>query len=154
MSSKYKDLFRKIVLTDAAGIKPKTNIKKIVKIYSYKIAKILLKIVMPKEKYQIKLEEMRKKSASSDYAMLTSDVMRETFKRVINLDLTDKLKEIQQPTLLVWGENDLDTPLYMAKIMEKNIKDSGIVIIENAGHFSYLDNPQKYLIVVETFLKD
>lgn len=154
LSSKYKDLFRKIVLTDAAGIKPKTNIKKIVKIYSYKIAKILLKIVMPKEKYQIKLEEMRKKSASSDYAMLTSDVMRETFKRVINLDLTDKLKEIQQPTLLVWGENDLDTPLYMAKIMEKNIKDSGIVIIENAGHFSYLDNPQKYLIVVETFLKD
>lgn len=152
LSSKYKDLFNKIVLTDAAGVKPKRSIKKMFKIYSYKIAKFFMKLVTSKEKYEEKLAEMRKKRGSSDYAMLTSDVMRGTFNRVINLDLTDKLKHIEQPTLLVWGENDADTPLYMAKIMEKYIKDSGVVILENAGHFSYLDNPQKYLIVVEKFL--
>lgn len=152
LSSKYKSLFNKIVLTDAAGVKPKANLKKLSKIYSYKFAKFILKLVMPKEKYEEKLKEMRKKNSSSDYAMLNSDVMRETFKKVINLDLTNRLKEIEQPTLLIWGENDKDTPLYMAKIMEKNIKDSGIVVLENAGHFSYLDNPQKYLLVVENFL--
>ena len=153
LSSKYKDLFNKIVLTDAAGVKPKKNLKKIFKIYSYKIAKFFMKLVMSKDKYEQKLAEMRKKRGSSDYAMLNSDVMRGTFNKVINLDLTNKLKEIEQPTLLVWGENDTDTPLYMAKTMEKNIKDSGIVVLENAGHFSYLDNPQKYLSVVEYFLK-
>ena len=153
LSSKYKDLFNKIVLTDAAGVKPKKSIKKLFKIYSYKIAKFFMKLVTPKEKYEEKLAEMRKKRGSSDYAMLTSDVMRGTFNKVINLDLTNKLKEIEQSTLLVWGENDTDTPLYMAKIMEKHIKDSGIVVLENAGHFSYLDNPKKYLIVVENFLK-
>lgn len=153
LSAKYKGLFSKIVLTDAAGVKPKTSIKKLLKIYSYKASKFLMKLFMSKEKYNKKLEKMRKKKGSSDYAMLTSDTMRETFKTVISLDLTDKLKEIMQPTLLVWGENDKDTPLYMAKIMEKNIKDSGIVVIENAGHFSYLDNAQKYLIVVEKFLE-
>jgi len=154
LSTKYKELFNKIILTDAAGVKPKFNLKKAFKIYSYKIAKALMKLVTSKEKYQEKLEKMRKKNGSSDYAMLTSDVMRQTFNNVINLDLTNKLKEIEQPTLLVWGENDQDTPLYMAKIMEKNIKDSGIVILENAGHFSYLDNPQKYLLVVDNFLKN
>ena len=153
LSSKYKDLFNKIVLTDAAGVKPKKSIKKLFKIYSYKIAKFFMKLVTPKEKYEEKLAEMRKKRGSSDYAMLTSDVMRGTFNKVINLDLTNKLKEIEQSTLLVWGENDTDTHLYMAKIMEKHIKDSGIVVLENAGHFSYLDNPKKYLIVVENFLK-
>lgn len=152
LSSKYQDLFDKIVLTDAAGVKPKTSVKKLFKIYSYKVAKFFMKLVIPKEKYQAKLEKMRKKRGSSDYAMLETEAMRETFKKVINLDLTNKLKEINNPTLLVWGENDIDTPLYMAKIMEKNIKDSGIVVLENAGHFSYLDNPQKYLIVVEKFL--
>ena len=153
LSAKYKDLFNKIVLTDAAGIKPKTSIKKLFKIYSYKASKFLMKLFMSKEKYNKKLEEMRMKKGSSDYVMLTSDTMRETFKKVINLDLTDKLKEIEQSTLLVWGENDKDTPLYMAKIMEKNIRDSGIVVLENAGHFSYLDNAQKYLVVVDKFLE-
>ena len=152
LSSKYKELFNKIVLTDAAGVKPKRSIKKFLKIYSYKIAKFFMKLVTPKDKYEQKLAEMRKKRGSSDYAMLNSDIMRGTFNKVINLDLTNKLKEINQSTLLVWGEKDTDTPLYMAKIMEKNIKDSGIVVLENAGHFSYLDNPQKYLIVVEKFL--
>ena len=134
--------------------KPKRSIKKMFKIYSYKITKFLMKLITPKERYEEKLDEMRKKRGSSDYAMLTTDVMRGTFNKVINLDLTNKLKDIEQSTLLVWGENDMDTPLYMAKIMEKNIKDSGIVVIENAGHFSYLDNPNKYLLVVSTFLND
>ena len=154
LSSKYKTLFNKIVLTDAAGVKPKRSIKKMFKIYSYKITKFLMKLITPKERYEEKLDEMRKKRGSSDYAMLTTDVMRGTFNKVINLDLTNKLKDIEQSTLLVWGENDMDTPLYMAKIMEKYIKDSGIVVIENAGHFSYLDNPNKYLLVVSTFLND
>jgi len=152
LSSHYKELFHKIILTDAAGVKPKVKIQKLLKIYSYKMAKFFLKFVMPKEKYEKKVEEMRKKRGSSDYASLTSDVMRETFQKVIHLDLTSSLKEIEQPTLLVWGENDTDTPLYMAKIMEKEIKDSGIVVLENAGHFSYLDNPQKYLLVANQFL--
>lgn len=152
LASKYKELFNKIILTDSAGIKPKKKLKTTFKIYSYKVARFFMKIFSSKEVYEKKLEEMRKKRGSSDYAMLDSDVMIETFKQVINLDLTDKLKEINNSTLLIWGENDNDTPLYMAKIMEKNIKDSGLVTLENAGHFSYLDNPQKYLIVARNFL--
>lgn len=154
LSSKYSTLFNRIVLTDAAGVKPKTSIKKTFKIYSYKIAKFFLKLFTSKEKYEEKLTEMRKKRGSSDYAMLTSDIMRGTFNKVISLDLTSNLKEIKQATLLVWGENDTDTPLYMAKIMEKNIRDSGIVVLEKAGHFSYLDNANKYLLVVDNFLNN
>ncbi len=152
LASQYKDLFGKIILTDAAGIKPKMTIKKFFKIYSYKLIRNVSKVFLSKEKYEKKLEEMRKKRGSSDYAVLSSDIMRGTFKSVISLDLKDKLKDISNSTLLIWGANDQDTPLYMAKIMEKNIKDSGLVIIENAGHFSYLDNTSKYLLVADNFL--
>jgi len=152
LSSQYKDLFNKIILTDAAGIKPKMTAKKFFRIYSYKIARNVSKAFLSKEKYAKKLEEMRKKRGSSDYASLSSDVMRETFKNVIGLNLKDRLKDITNSTLLIWGENDQDTPLYMAKIMEKEIKDSGLVVIENAGHFSYLDNTNKYLAVLDSFL--
>lgn len=152
LASKYPDLFDKIVLTDSAGVKPKMTVSKFCKIYSYKFAKNVFKIFLPKEKFETKMAKLREKRGSSDYGALNSEVMRETFKRVINLDLTPNLKKISRPTLLMWGANDTDTPLYMAKIMEKNIKDSGLVVLENAGHFSYLDQSVQYLKIVENFL--
>jgi len=109
---------------------------------------------MPKKKYEKKLEEMRKKRGSQDYATLSNDIMRTTFNKVINLDLTSKLKDISNSVLLIWGENDIDTPLYMAKKMEKSIKDSGLVTLKNSGHYSYLDDTNRYLIVAETFLNN
>ncbi len=153
LSSLYKDLFSKIVLTDSAGVKPKMTIKKFFKIYSYKFIKNIYKLFLSKEKYEDKLSKLRMKRGSSDYATLKSDVQRETFNKIINLDLTSKLQDISSPTLLIWGENDQDTPLYMAHTMEKKIKDCGLVIIENAGHFAYLDNTNKFLVVTNEFLK-
>lgn len=152
LAAKYEKLFDKIILTDAAGIKPRRNLKNRLKVFSFKLSKYLLKMFTSKEKFDEKVDKLRKKYSSSDYSKLDSNIMRETFKNVINLDLTDKLSQITRPTLLVWGENDKDTPLYMAKIMEKKIKDSGIVVLENAGHFSYLDNSAQYLRVAEVFL--
>jgi pimeloyl-ACP methyl ester carboxylesterase len=152
LSSKYHDLFNKIILTDSAGVKPKTSLKKSFKILSYKFMKNVLKVFLSKDKYEKKLEEMRQKRGSKDYSSLSDDTMRQSFKQIINLDLTPNLKDITNSTLLVWGENDTDTPLYMAKIMENKITDSGLVVLENAGHFSYLDNTQKYLLVADNFL--
>ena len=153
LASQDESLFSKIVLTDAAGVKPKMNFKKFCKIYSYKFLKNASKLFMSKEKHEEYLNKMRAKRGSEDYSKLSSDTMRQTFNRIVTLDLTSKLKEIKNSTLLIWGENDTDTPLYMAKIMEKEIKDSGLVVIKNAGHFSYLDNTNQYLLVTNEFLK-
>ena len=128
------------------------TIKKWFKIYSYKLGKIILKLTTSKQEYEERINEYRKKHSSNDYASLNSVTMQETFKKIINLDLTNKLKLIKSPTLLMWGENDTDTPLYMAKKMEKEINDSGLVILKGAGHFSYLDAPAQYLNIVQNFL--
>ena len=152
LSSKYENLFDKIILTDAAGIKPKRNLKNRFKVFSFKFSKCLLKMFTSKEKFEEKVDKLRKKYSSSDYSKLDSNIMRETFKNVINLDLTNNLEKITRPTLLIWGEEDKDTPLYMAKIMEKKIKDCGLVILKGAGHFSYLDNSAQYLKIAEVFL--
>jgi len=153
LASKYQTLFNRIILTDSAGILPKKSLKARLKLISYKFLKSFYKIIMSKEKYENKLKQMREKRSSIDYKALDSDIMRETFKKIVNLNLKENLKYIKNSTLIVWGENDKDTPIYMAKIMEKEIKDSGLVILENAGHFSYIDNTQKYLLVANEFLK-
>ena len=152
LASKYQALFDKIILTDAAGVKPKMTFKKFINRYKFKFGKFILNTFTKKEIRDKKLQEYRDKHSSPDYKALKSDVMRETFKKVINLDLTPNLKDITRPTLLIWGENDIDTPVYMAKTMEKNIKDSGLVILKDAKHFSYIDKINEYNVIVDNFL--
>jgi pimeloyl-ACP methyl ester carboxylesterase len=82
----------------------------------------------------------------------TSFYYEKTSDKVINLDLTKNLKDIKNSTLLIWGENDTDTPIYMAKIMEKNIGDSGLVVLKGAGHFSYIDSSNEFNIIADNFL--
>ena len=53
---------------------------------------------------------------------------------------------------MIWGDKDTDTPLYMGKIMESEIKDSGLVVLEGTGHFSYLDDMDKFAIIIRNFL--
>jgi pimeloyl-ACP methyl ester carboxylesterase len=80
--------------------------------------------------------------------------MRGTFRAVIAEDLTDRLPRISAPTLLVWGEKDEDTPLWMAHRMEELIPDAGLVVLEGAGHYSYADSPRQFRAVARRFLME
>lgn len=154
LASEYPELFNKIILTDSAGLKKKMTLKKWIKIKAFKCGKFFLKLLYKGEMLESKLAKLRKRFGSADYSALNSAVMRETFNKVINLNLENRLSKIKSPTLLIWGENDADTPVYMGRKMEKEIPDAGLVILKNAGHFSYLDSPKEYNLIVESFLSD
>lgn len=134
----------KLILVDSAGIKPKFSLINYLKIKRYKFLKFLKKIKI--------VEKDLSKFGSQDYIALPNQ-MKGVFVRVINEDLTKLLAKISCPTLLIWGEKDESTPLYMAKKMEKNIKNCGIVVFKNAGHFSYLENHSQFCLIVDSFLK-
>jgi pimeloyl-ACP methyl ester carboxylesterase len=57
-----------------------------------------------------------------------------TFQRVVGEDITSILKEVQVPTLLLWGELDMDTPLSHGKIMHSKIQNSRLQVIKGASH--------------------
>ncbi len=143
----------KAVLIDSAGIKRKKSFSKKVRIAVYKFCKNFLKIPPVKKAFPDALDKLQKKFGSADYAS-SSQIMRQSMVKLVNEDLTGKLKDIKVPTLLIWGENDEATPLSDAKIMEKEIKDSGLVVIKGAGHFSFLDDPGLTSRVLESFIKD
>lgn len=140
----------KIVLVDSAGIKPKRGIGYYVKVYSYKLGKKILKLPIINKTGLY--EALVKNAGSSDYKVL-SDNMRATMSRVVNEDLREHLPGINVPTLLIWGDNDTATPINDAKIMDSLLPDSGIVVLEGAGHFSYLDSPGKFFAALEYFVK-
>lgn len=142
----------KIVLVDSAGIRPKRNINYYIKVYLYKFVRKFSKYILGKEKSEELIKKYREKNGSEDYKN-SDEVMREIFKKVVNEDLKKYLSNIKVPTLLMWGENDKDTPLEDAKKMEKNIPDVGLVILKGAGHYSYLNNFNQFIIILENFLQ-
>lgn len=143
---------KKIVYVDSAGVKPKRSFSYYFKVYSYKLAKNVIKLFNSKEKAEEIIKRLRANSGSDDYRN-ASDNMKKTFVNVVNEDLTYLFSKIDVPTLLVWGENDLDTPIREAKVFEKHIKDSGLVILKGAGHYSYLDKLGEFIIILNSFLE-
>ncbi|MCM1349461.1 MAG: alpha/beta hydrolase [Firmicutes bacterium] len=142
---------RKLILVDAAGVKPKRSLRYYLKVYSFKTSKHLTKLLFGAEKAEKIIEAKRKKRASADYAA-ASPRMRAILSKVVNEDLKHVMPLIKAPTLLIWGENDTATPLSDAKTMEKLIPDAGLVSFPGCGHYSFLDNPHQFAAVLNSFL--
>lgn len=143
---------KKLVLVDSAGIKAKQK-KVSAKVKFFKIAKKILSNKLMLKLLPGAIDKLKNKFGSEDYKN-ASPVMRETLVKVLNEDLTELLPTIKQPTLLFWGDKDTATPIEDAKLMEKLIPDSGLVVVEGAGHYSFLENPYLANSVINVFIKE
>jgi len=150
LSSKFPDMIEKVVLIDSSGLIPKRTFKYHFKVKSFKLLKKIYKLVFFWESDDTKMEKFYKKFGSDDYQSATG-IMRKILVKVVNENLNPILKDIKAPTLIIWGSNDDATPLYQAKIMENDIKDSGLVVFEGAGHYSYLDDYNRFKVVLKSF---
>lgn len=144
LSAKYPQLVNSMFFVDVAGVRPRRSLKYYIKVRKYKRLKKLVKLGK-------KDKGVLSKYGSEDYKALDG-VMKETFVKVVNQDLTAFYKNIKCPVFLFWGKDDKDTPLYMAKKMKKRIRNSKLFVVKNAGHFSYLDNPALFLGCLDEFL--
>ena len=141
----------KIVLIDAAGIRPKKSLAVQIKVKSFKTARFIFENTPLGKMYPNFINNMRKKSGSADYNM-ASQRMREILVKVVNEDLTSLLSNIKNKTLLIWGDKDDATPISDAHIMNKLIPNSRLVIVENTGHYSFLENPTLVNSEIQKFL--
>ncbi|WP_304486122.1 alpha/beta fold hydrolase [Duncaniella muris] len=141
----------KLILVDAAGIKPKRTFRYYWKIYTFKTLKQLMYLIFGHDEAERRLDKRRAKAGSSDYAG-ASPMMRRILSKVVNEDLSDRLPMIKAPTLLIWGENDTATPISDARKMEKHIPGAGLVSFAGCGHYSFLDNPGQFAAVLRSFL--
>jgi pimeloyl-ACP methyl ester carboxylesterase len=117
---------------------------------SYKLAKKLYRLFFFWKKESEVAEIINRRFGSDDYRN-SSGIMRRILVKVVNEDLSYLLEQIECPTLLIWGDLDDATPLYQAKIMEEKIKDSGLVVLEGTGHFSYVEDYNKFALVLKSF---
>ena len=127
----------KIVLTGAAGLRPRPSFKRFSSVARYKLRK--------------KLGLGTSKFGSPDYRA-TGGVMRSSLVNVLNERLEKRIRAVKNQCLIVWGEKDTETPLYMAKRLKAMIKNSSLITIGGAGHFAFLDRPDQFNLIVKEFL--
>lgn len=132
-----KEDVNRLVLVDSAGAKPRRGVKYYIKIWSYKIRK---RLHMDTSNY-----------GSCDYRALTPN-MRKVFNSIVNTHLDEFLPYIKCNTLIIFGSQDKTTPLYMARRFHKKIAKSQLLILENAGHFSFIDRKLEFSKELKKFL--
>ena len=101
----------KIVLTGAAGIRPRRSLKRAVKVFRYKFRKRL----------GLDVSDF----GSSDFKALDT-LMKKSFVKIVNERLENRIRAVDKKTLIVVGDADKETPPYMAKRMNKLIDGSAL----------------------------
>jgi pimeloyl-ACP methyl ester carboxylesterase len=89
--------------------------------------------------------------ASQDYRH--AGPLRPTLKRVVAEDLTPLLASIRSRCLLIWGDQDHETPPYCGEVMHRLIPDNDYVVFAGAGHFPYLDFTNKFNLLALRFFR-
>ncbi len=156
LAATYPHLVGKLLLTGAAGLRGKPTAKQKMRSNLYKGLKNLYasapitRVLGDKKSNQLR-ESLQQKFGSEDYKALTPS-MRATFVRVVNQDLAYCLPEVKASTLLIWGENDTSTPLWMGQTMEQQIPDAGLVVFKDCGHYAFLEKYLDFYKIADHFL--
>lgn len=130
-ASKYKT--KALILTGAAGLKSKKTWLKMIKQTLHRLG--------------------FKNQGSNDYEH-ASAFQRKVLVDVVNRDLSKEITMIQQPVLLVWGSEDTETPLWMAKRMKRLFQKALLIIFKNDDHFAYYHQSSRFCFIVKEFLEE
>ena len=139
----------KLVLLASAGIRGENKRTIGAARVIAKIGKVIAK-PLP-QKTQRKLRTTVYSTLGSD--MLVAEHMQETFKRIVADDVREDAAKITQPTLLIYGQNDVSTPVQIGMTLQAAIPKSKIEIIPNVGHMLPTDATDTILSMIREFVQ-
>ena len=144
-----RDRVERMVLTGGAGIKPRRRAGYYGKVGMAKVGRAAAAVGgAPGRRLQ---QRIRGRVASADW-LAAPEALRGTLRNVLAEDLSDRLPRVSAPTLLMWGDRDEDTPLWMAEKMEREIPGAGLVVLRGGGHYAYAEQAGRFNVVAAHFL--
>jgi pimeloyl-ACP methyl ester carboxylesterase len=141
-----------LILTGTPGVTPVAKRKLFLFIALAKIGKFFFSI-WPLSRMQEKIRLWYYYLVGAREFYRADGVMRETFKRIVQEELVSYMKHVTVPTLLVWGQMDQITPVWIAQKMHEEIKNSKLIIIPERDHGVPFKDPELFVLRVEKFLK-
>lgn len=81
------------------------------------------------------------------------DTLQQELTIMAEADLSELLPQIAVPTLLIWGEDDVRSPLEIARQFNDSIHGSSLVVIPDAGHMTFLEQPTQVNDAIRQFCR-
>ena len=147
LAAVHPDLVQKLVLAAPSGVRLPPSLQARAKKAVARAGRLAGSLGGPGQKVK---DAIYDRLGSDDYKQ--AGPMQPILVKVVNEDYSGLLPRIQASTLLVWGSEDDAVPLAAAEQMASLIPDAGVVTIDGAGHFAYLDEPARFCRVVRHFL--
>jgi len=70
-----------------------------------------------------------------------------------NMDLRPRLARIKVPTLVIVGRHDFITTLEMSQEISRHIPAARLVVLEDSGHFTFVEEPGKFKDALRQFIE-
>jgi len=158
------DKIEKLILINSAGY-PRTKEKGNIgfKLASLPFVGDLIKKITPKALIKKSLQDAYSNDGKITeviknryYDLLLSEGNRQAtvdiFKQRV-APVSEKIKNIQTPTLIIWGEDDQMIDVSNAYKFNKDIQGSAIEIIKNSGHVPMEETPQAVYDAIIKFIE-
>ena len=141
LAATYPQLVERMIFVAPAGLR-RFSIKRWWRVRRYKFRKFLAKL---------KVAPPPQSQGTDDYRNC-SPMMKATFIKVINEDLSLYAKRVKCPVLIVNGRNDVATPLAHAKRLARLIPDCELVEIDG-DHYAFFYSPAAFANTVKIFVR-
>ncbi|MDD3831489.1 MAG: alpha/beta hydrolase [Clostridia bacterium] len=135
-------MVRGLVLTASAGLR-RFSVIRHCKVLIYKLRKLLCRIGLFNGKRLTRY-------GSSDYKA-SCGIMTAILVKATKYSSSRTARQIDCPTLLIWGNADDQTPLWIAHKLNRLIANSCVVMC-GEGHFPFLSRPALYNAILGNYI--
>jgi len=147
-ASRHPAMLQKLILVDAAGLPDELSV---IKKAQHRLLRKVPDSLKEKIPFSLKKKLLAITNSASDH-LHSNPAQRRILANIIREYIRSDLERITVPTLLLWGENDLDTPVSQAKKFATFIPHARLEILPGAGHFSFQDQTNLFISELEKFL--
>lgn len=137
---------KKLVLLAASAVRPQPGARE----QLFKVAAKFGKKVVPSKMQSGAKAKLYQAAGTTDY--LQTQSMAPSYQMIIREDQLKWAREIKVPTLLVWGDADVDAPPERAAMLSQAIQGSDLKLFKDAGHFVFLDQPEGVTKLLTEFI--
>jgi pimeloyl-ACP methyl ester carboxylesterase len=137
MAAKFPSLVQGVILIGSHGLRRERSFRDEVRVRAIRFLTSLAKKFDGVFGTRTFAHYLAPRFGSRDYKQAGD--LRKTLVKTVNEDLSLQAQSIDVPTLLLWGEDDRETPVDLARSFNRLIKDSELHIFPGKGHEPFAD---------------
>ena len=142
LGAQQPNRLEKMALSNSAGIRSPSPKSAQLRLKLYRSLRGSLEALGASAVSQRLRQRYNQRYGSDDF-LSASPVMRASLIHVVNEDLLGFARRVGVPTILIWGDQDRETPLWMGEKLERAIPDAALITHTGASHYAYLERVEE-----------